>query len=204
MKKCAIIITVLLLAAGLVYAQGDEKALTHVDGTRVGFGISFGKEPLLEMSSMGGPSSLLDFPTFYLPIQLNSMIRIEPEFGYYMIKTDDTGDVMSYSIMGFGAGVLYTKWYGSCNIYMGGRFLMYKWTQKYEYEDGSDSSTDKTDMWISPVIGAEGFACKHLSFGGELQFNYINVGNWEGDNHNDESDMSIMKFKGLLFIRWYF
>ncbi|MBN2415549.1 hypothetical protein JXO52_06890 [bacterium] len=201
MKKCAIILTVLLLAAGLVYAQGDEKALTHADGMKMGFGISFGKEPMLEMSSVGGPYSLLDFPTFYLPIQLNSMIRIEPELAYYMIKMDDSGEIMTYSVLGFGAGLLYTKWYGSCNIYMGGRFLMYKWTEKYE--DGTSYSHDKTDMWISPVIGAEGFACKHLSFGGELQFNYVNVGNWEGENHNDETKTSIMKFKGLLFIRWY-
>jgi len=200
MKRFTLVLLVVMLAGGLVYAQ--EKATTaSVDGMRVGMGVSFGKETFPEIS-MFSPMSLLDFPTFYVPIQLNSMFRVEPEFGLYRVKMTSGSSSQTISIMCIGAGILYTKWYGNCDIYAGGRLQYFMWKQSYS--NGTSSDSDKKDLVISPVIGAEAYACKHVSFGGEVQFNIGTLGNWEGGNSTDDEDVSFLKTKGLFFIRWWF
>ena len=202
MKKLAVVAMALLVSVSVMYAQ-DMTNVTAMDKTRFGVGVSFGKEPFFEADF---PMSLLDYPTFYTPIQFSPSFRLEPEFGYVRIHEEENSDEHTYTIMLFGAGLFYTKWYGKCDLYFGGRFQMIKWSSNYEW-DGQESSSSRTDTVFGPAIGGECWCCNHVSFGGELQFNYYNVGDWEYDNGNangDEEDVSIMKFKGLFFIRWWF
>ena len=198
MKKILIITLVLLFVSGMLYAQAAK------EGTKIGLGISFGKEPVMAMMST------LDFPTFYIPIQVNPTIRIEPELGYF--KYSESNSVSeTQTIMVYGAGIFYTKWYGKCDLYFGGRIQMYNSSEKYENADAPDMDYEvkESDMVISPALGGECWCCDHVSFGGELQFNYIKFGEAKYDpapENQDEEKIteSVMKFKGLLFIRWWF
>ena len=80
---------------------------------------------------------------------------------------------------------------------------MLKYLNKQE-SGGIESESSRTDMIFSPVFGAEYWCCGHVSFGGEVQFNYVNVGQWENGGHEKDESVSIMKIKGLFFIRWWF
>jgi hypothetical protein len=192
MKKIALVVLILIVASSMVFAQGK------MEGTRFGMGVSFGKESIPQIPY---PIGLLDFPTFYLPVQLGSMFRVEPEFGYYSFK-ESNSTTSTYSTMIIGIGLFYTKWYGKCDIYMGGRFQYWMW--KYKEENGTSIDESRTDYMFGPAIGAECWCCDHISFGGELQFNYMNIGQFENGTPAEDITTTVMKFKGLFFIRWWF
>lgn len=163
----------------------------------LGLGVSLGKE--LYMPGL----TMLDFPTFYLPITLSNF-RIEPEMGYYRYSGKFESWESKESYLTIGCGIFFISQRGNANIYYGVRL---GFIRVYEYEkwiwNGQDVDEDhRTDYYYGPAIGGEYFFNKHLSLGGEIQVNFISIGQWS-DSTGEHSE-SVTRTKPLVFVRWYF
>lgn len=204
MKK---VIWILLLAVPLFFAVSLANAQDYDrkdNGRKMfGLGVAMGKEPVIWWWDVEN-ISYLDFPSFYMPIQVNRFFRIEPQFGYYKFDFQyDDGDQDKISVIDTGIGAFYTWWFGPVDLYFGGRFGWQFW--KY-YEDwwGSIDKQKRTDFYWGPAIGGEYFFSRNLSIGGEIQFQFIDYGPFIEDSVPDESDFKAWKSKTLFFIRWFF
>jgi len=111
-----LVVLVSLLMVSSLQAQEKESS--------IGFGVSLGKE--LYSASL----TLLDFPSFYLPITLSNF-RIEPEIGYYRYsgEFEDQETVETFLTVGCGIFILSHK--PNTNIYYGLRlgFVDLGWTR---------------------------------------------------------------------------
>jgi hypothetical protein len=205
MKKAAfllIFIMALTLTATMVNAQ--EKV--GMDRMRIGFGAALGKEifPQEEM-----PLTLLDFPSFYIPIIVAPSFRIEPHFGIVKYSGSDTDWEESYTVMDFGVGLFFLRWYGMVDLYFGARIGMMRYSYSEEYTWDTTTETydgSRSDLYLAPAFGGEYFFTPHLSLGGEIQFNYVMIGDWDEENGSDSDEdvnESLIKTKTLFFIRWY-
>jgi hypothetical protein len=67
---------------------------------------------------------------------------------------------------------------------------------------GSTETSDlsKTDFYIGPAIGGEYMFSNNFSLGGEIQVNYISIGNFD-DNSDDST--SAISTRGKIILRWY-
>lgn len=199
MKKALILLVVLLFATTL---QAQDKMVN--DKFQIGFGAAIGKEILLISSSY--PIIAVDFPSFYIPIIVSSMIKIEPHFGLGSMSYKNGGEeTMTY--MDFGAGVFFLKWYGPVNLSFGARFGMFN--TNFKEANGVEEVSSRMDMYFGPALGGEYFFTKNFSLGGEIEFLYgmwgdmkVTVDGEEVDTGSDY-DVTTMRTKTLFFIRWY-
>lgn len=192
MKKLIFIMLVVLVFLSMVSSLLAQEKMNSI-----GFGASLGKE--LYSASL----TLLDFPSFYLPITLSNF-RIEPEIGYYRYsgEFEDEDTIETRLTIGFGIFLISRK--PNTNIYYGLRMGLMR---SYEYDkwvwDGQDVYEDhRTDYYIGPAIGGEYLFTKHLSLGGEIQVNYISIGQWS--ESTGKHSVSVTRTKPLIFVRWYF
>lgn len=208
MKKRYLLLVMLFIfiASTTLLAQPEQT----MQKTRLGMGVAMGKEVF---GLYGMNLTVLDFPSFYLPIQFGSTFRVEPEFGFYKYANDD-----DYMTMLIGCGFFLTNYLGSFNLYYGGRVGMYlnsatiletdmNWDDTINdwVETTEEIEWSRNDMVFSPTIGAECHICKRkLSLGGEIQFNYLMYGKEEVDGEKADEAPKVMKTKTLFFIRWYF
>ncbi|TEU00108.1 MAG: hypothetical protein E3J23_03460 [Candidatus Stahlbacteria bacterium] len=193
MKKAIFIILFVCISLLMVNPlQAQEKR------SSIGLGVSLGKELY-----MGG-LTLLDFPTFYLPITLSSNFRIEPEIGYYRYSSEFENSETTETYLTVGCGIFLISQKGKTNIYYG---LRLGFIRVYEYDkwiwNGQDVyEAHRTDYYIGPAIGGEYFFNKHLSLGGEIQVNFISIGKWS--DSTGKHSVSVTRTKPLIFVRWYF
>jgi len=192
MKKASFIMLLVVTSfylSNFLHAQEER--------SRIGFGVSLGKEII---SSDGG-LTLLDFPSFYVPINISSHFRFEPEIGYYRYSESGEYGESSNEILSIGCGIFLMTRKGKVDIYYGARLGLISTSYSYRYTwDGVDSYDDsKTDFYVGPVLGGEYFFTKHLSLGGEIQFNYISMGQWD----DGEGSESVIRTKPLIFVRLY-
>jgi len=196
MKKASFIMLLVvtsLYLSNFLYAQEE----TQEERSRIGFGVSLGKEII----AIGEAYTLLDFPSFYLPISLSSNFRFEPEIGYVRYSGSGEDWKESNSILSIGCGIFFMTRKGKVDIYYGARlgFMITSYSWRFTW-NGMDSDDDsKTDFYIGPAIGGEYFFTKHLTLGGEIQFNYISMGQWD----DGEDSESVIRTKPLIFVRWY-
>ena len=203
MRKASLVLLVgiaLFLVPNLVCAQAK--------GSSFGFGASMGKEVL--PIEYGRLATVLDFPSFYMPIHISPGFRIEPEIGlwrYSYSRKDGTDWESSYSVFSLGFGIFPVINKGKVHIYYGARLRListstssaYSWNGHTESDDES-----KTDVSIGPAIGGEYFFTDHLSLGGEAQLNYTSIGQFDDDDDDQDVSESIISSKTLFFVRWYF
>ena len=191
----------LLFAVNLANAQDTDRA--DYGRKMFGFGVAMGKEPFVWFWDIEN-ISFLDFPSFYMPIQVHRLFRIEPQFGYYKYNFSyGSGYPEIFSVLDTGIGAFYTWWFGPVDLYFGARFGWQFW--KFYEKRNQDSDTEKrTDFYCSPTIGGEYFFTRNLSIGGEIQFQFINYGPWIENSEPDESDIKVWKSKTLFFVRWFF
>ena len=190
MKKASFIMLLVvtsLYLSNFLHAQEER--------SRIGIGVSIGKEVL---AADGMQLTLFDFPSFYLPISLSSNFRFEPEIGYYRYSGSGEDWKQSYSILSIGCGIFLMTRKGNVDIYYGARLGLISTLSSYEYT-WSDGEESKTDFYVGPAIGGEYFFTKHLTLGGEIQFNYISMGQWD----DGEDSESVIRTKPLIFVRWY-
>jgi len=202
MKKILYSILNLILISNIIIAQETE--------------LSFGLGVSLNPTAVFGNSSSImllpvGFSNFYIPITLNNSKRIEPEFGIYSYSSESTSEGYSIenssTITRLGLGLLFLKPYSdNFNASFGLRIglLSHSTTSKY---NGETSSRDQSDLYIGIVVGGEHMLSEHFSIGGEIQLNYIEIGEEKrtpsASNGNDRSE-SMITNNALLFFRWYY
>ena len=198
-----------LCAAAMLTAQ----TVAPNRGIRIGLGVAIGKEVLAvndQEESFIPSINQVDLPTFYIPILIIPTIRIEPEFGYLKASSSVGGIDRDVSLMLFGGGVFLTQWYGPVDLYFGGRFDLLK--SSVHVNKPVDQTTTRTDLIYGPAVGGEYFfdSLKKLSIGGEIQFNFVKLGEIKGEEDRAANagtgkiDRSIVRTKPLIFVRWYF
>ena len=201
MKRLMIVAVILAMTSGLAFSQDvvlGDKSL------KFGLGAAFGKESL-PMGQPGMTINGVDFPSFYVPIIIGSNIRFEPFFGMVQWKMDDGTDIQKMGYMEFGAGLFFLQWIGPVDLYFGvrgGLFIV-----SMSEENGDKETASRSDFFVGPAIGGEYFFTPHLSLGGEVQFIFMQWGEWKYDpeiNGGDDYKTTIMKTRPLFFIRWYF
>ena len=177
-------------------------------GVKVGIGISI--NPLAQTSSLGGVTVPGGLFAFHVPINIGEKFKIEPELGYWRVKQKASGG-------GINAEQTLTQWRlaaglfymfpqkASLTPYIGPRVGIVKSSETRKF-DTSEDKFSQTDFLLGLALGGEYYFSSHFTLGGELQFNYISIGEPEEEGVPDtfELDTDLFSTNGLLFIRWYF
>ncbi len=203
----------LLCVAVACPALAQSLSLTHVERPMLGLGVAIGKE----VSTLGDFSDpvvsvhQVDFPSIYLPIRVNPGLKIEPEFGLMRYTIDASSVDQTFSIMLIGAGAFFLMNVGPVDLSWGLRFAMIK--ESYDHDGAADYTVTRNDMVYGPALGGEYFFTRNFSLGGEVQFNYVKLGEIETDGddapnngtaEDEKIKQSILRTKPLIFVRWYF
>jgi len=205
------------------------------DRTRFGFGVGVGMNSLLgspgeaDFSALSIPASFANF-TF---VVRGKNFRLEPNFGYFSYSADRDytrenyfGEGSTYtrnqeessSNFRVGAIIAYATAIGSTNLYYGlniGIILSsasrdiketFVFNGTTETETDSDKAS-KTDFFVGPAIGGEYMFSENFSLGGEIQINYISLGqfDWklEEDVTKDDRTTSLITTNAIVMLRWY-
>ena len=164
----------------------------------------------------------------YLPVTLTRNFRIEPRFGIYSFSNETSNSLTpsqptkdNLTLTHIGLSIEYlipvTERF---QIYAGPRAglnFISETSSYYGYTVfptyGNITTTrSETDFMISGIFGAEFFALRELSVGGEIDFNYVSFGNPDftqtppsGPEQGTTSrTQSLVSTGALLFVRWYF
>lgn len=172
--------------------------------TRIGIGVPFGRKLVLieDDEFIFQPTG---FSNIYIPVLLQSKLRLEPEFGLwrYSYSRDNGSESSStYTSLRVGLGFFPIKQTGRVSLYYGLRLGITRTATSWESHGESDDAS-KTDFYIGPGFGGEYFFTDQLSIGGEAQVNYISVGQWSDDDDEDVS-RSVISNNTLVFLRWYY
>jgi hypothetical protein len=184
-------------------------AQTEDSNVQFGFGVNLSREVPTFTSTQ-------EMDIFTLPIDLANFsfvikgknFRIEPSLGYFTGSTDNTSGQYSYesSISNFRIGTVIAynnSSFESMNFYYGidvGVILSSVSTSSNDPFGGNQSTDEsKTDFFIGPAIGGEYMYNKYFSLGGEINLNYISVGNY-GDG---DSTTWLISTRGAVYVRWY-
>lgn len=176
------------------------------DHTRFGFGVGFGQG----FSFFGGEELSvitlpIDFADFSVIVR-GKNFRFEPTLGYFSSSTSSTSSgytsESSSSNLRLGTVLAYAIAIASMNLYYGIDIGVILSSEKRESSYPGSSSTDhsKTDFFVGPAIGGEYMFSDNFSLGGEIQINYISIGNFNGDSDVSNSAVSS---RGKIILRWY-
>lgn len=180
------------------------------NGIQFGFGVSLSSE--LSMYNVYGGYEESQIET--LPINManfsmiikGSFFRFEPSLGYFTMSSDYSGGGYTFerssSNIRLGAVIAFNNDpIESVNFYYGVDFGFIL-SSKSRTSNISNESTDesKTDFFIGPAVGGEYMFNKHFSLGGEINLNYISIGNYDSEG---ESSSWAISTRGLIFLRWY-
>ena len=196
----------LLLSVISVKAQDDP--------VRIGFGVGFGREFTSVISYYGGIEDLsvitlpVDFVDLSVTIRSKNFL-FEPNFGYYSTSfsytpsNSDNREEIHTSNLRLGTVLAYVNSNESLNYYFGidlGVILTSN-SRESTYQGSTDiNENSKTDFFIGPVIGGEYMFSNNFSLGGEIQVNYISIGNYDDDSDVSSSAIST---RGKIILRWY-
>lgn len=173
------------------------------DRVRIGFGVGFGQGMGFiigeDFSSLSLP---IDFADFSVIIR-GKNYRFEPTLGYFNFSsTSSSGSESSFSNFRLGTVLAYANSKGSMNFYYGIDIGVILSSESFKSSSPGSTSTDnsKTDFFIGPAIGGEYMFSYNFSLGGEIQINYISVGNFDDDSDASTSGVSS---RGKIILRWY-
>ena len=208
MKKLIVFAILLISLLLVIQIQAQEKSM------RFGLGVSIGTELQNNDNERTTPLSI---PTFYVPIILSPKFRIEPQIGFLIGTSSDDDKDQTNKMFSIGAGIFMQSRKGKADLYYGLRVGVLLSSYKIEVAPPDsaqqqpmgpfappppqDESDSMTDIFIGPAIGGEYFVSDHLSVGGEIELQYIILGQYE---ENEDVSQSLMKVKPLIFVRWYY
>jgi hypothetical protein len=135
-----------------------------------------------------------------------SFFRFEPSLGYFTMSSENsepglTTSSSSSNIRLGGVLAFNNDPIESVDFYYGVDFGFI--LSSYSYTSSiSTASTDKskTDFFIGPAVGGEYMFNRHFSLGGEINLNYISIGQYDSDS---EPSSWAISTRGLIFLRWY-
>ncbi|MEE9450904.1 MAG: outer membrane beta-barrel protein [Ignavibacteriaceae bacterium] len=166
---------------------------------RIGFGVGFSKEASVIIGDESSLALPIDLANFTFVVRGKSF-RFEPNIGFFNLSATTTGYMgtevdASLSNYRLGAVIAYANAIASMNLYYGiniGVILS-------SISADSDSES-KSDFFVGPAIGGEYMFSDNFSLGGEIQINYIKIGNFDDDS---DDSMSIISSRGMIILRWY-
>ncbi len=194
-----------LFCIGLVFIIVMETNAQETAKIRTGFGVTFGKELFLfDEGDASGLTLPFDFANVSVVIR-GTKFRLEPRLGYFRFSRSSSTSFGSgkftFSNWRLGALVAANKIKGSTNYYYGANLGLIFTSQSSNFGSDSDSES-KTDFFIGPAIGGEHMFSENFSLGGEIQVNYISMGEFNGESSIDVSQTAIST-RGMIVVRWY-
>ena len=216
-----------LLLLFVVSAKAQDDRTRKDDRTRIGFGVGVGFSFLpinlegINEGDFSSQSAPISFHNFNFVVR-GQNFRLEPNFGYFSVSIDedreyDNGDTRTQEFKSsnfrVGAVIAYATAIASLNLYYGiniGIILSsasgeVTWRGSITASESEDAS--KTDFFVGPAIGGEYMFSDNFSLGGEIQVNYITVGqfDWELSEGITKDDVSttVITTNALVILRWY-
>jgi hypothetical protein len=161
-------------------------------------------------------SSASDMEVYTLPIDLanfsviirGSGFRIEPSLGYFSTSSEYTyqsnTSKSSSSNFRIGALIAYNNSsVESMNFYYGLTIGALFTSMHNESTVSTTTDHSKTDFFIGPAVGGEYMINEHFSFGGEINVNYISIGNYSDSGTLGDLSQSAISTRGIIYVRWY-
>lgn len=181
-------------------------------GFRAGLGIALNPAAIVvNNTDMFLPVGLMNF---YIPLQLEPHLRLEPEIGILTIddaiQEQQDRQENTWQYVRFGMGVFY-MWETAdvTRVYIGPRagFLWYTVSRTTQAETSGTLSARQSSWYAGLCAGGEYFLSTHFSLGAELQLNYVSIGNAEqtpAPTVPAVTNRRIVTNNGLVSIRFYF
>ena len=175
-SKLWIALVPVLLFAGTAHAQGD--------GVKVGIGVNLIQATISPDLSGGGNFGAVALGDILVPIHFGQRFKLEPWLGVFRFKekSEDTGFTSDEKVTQwrFGTG-LYFRFPTSESFvpYFGPRvgLMLTSFSDENTFTGGSSKfELSETDFLIGLALGGEYFFSGHFSLGGEVQLNYISLG----------------------------
>jgi hypothetical protein len=171
-------ITSLAALAALVAASAAQ---AQVPAHAIGIGVSLNPSALIMSDNESTLMLPIGFGNIYVPIIVGPHLKIEPEVGIWRTSSSFSGTGYSSSSTGtmlrVGAGVFHlVRVGGGTALYVGPRVAMVRTSSSSTYSSGTPSSSHQTNWSLGLAIGGEHFFSPHFSLGGEVQLNYITIG----------------------------
>ena len=201
-----------ILALGLAFASLAVRA--QESDVRVGLGVSFAQNLFI-----GSTTNLyypVNFTTFSIPLFLTKNFRIEPDFGLLTYSdertlSDKSVDGRSSTQMRIGMALQYMirNLGGSENVaaYVGPHVDILPTSTKDTFTGSVDRTSSRTDLVIGLECGGEYSFAKCFSIGGEVQLNYIGIGETTtsppSSSTTSESEHFI-NVSSSVVVRWFF
>ena len=183
------------------FAQEQENNM------QFGFGVSIAREvPTFTSEELEVIALPIDLANFSMIIK-GKNFRIEPSLGYFTGSSEYSNGQYKYesstSNFRIGAVIAYNNSsFESMNFYYGIDIGIILSSYSYSSSMSSESSDgSKTDFFVGPAIGGEYLFNRYFSLGGEINLNYISIGNY-GDSDGDSSTWMIST-RGAVYVRWY-
>ena len=197
--KTKITIAILLFAALTQSSAAQEKSKMNL--RPVGAGLN------VQQFHLVGDIIGDIFPAnnFLLTINIENIIRIEPEFGIYSSTNEDTKLTDKATQLGMGFYYMFQK--ESVNMLAGLVVESHSVSHEYLYTNypyGQTKVTDKTtSLGFGPSLGGEYFFGKHFSFGGRLSLLFAASKDSPGSSASTFKSNSVYTSTGLQ-ARFYF
>ena len=206
MKKFLLSFMVVILFSTIVTAFAQE-----AKQPQIGFGVSVvDVKDLIRILSGDGDIS----PSIFLPINVSSKLRIEPEIGFFMVTSDDETKTQNEKNEDYsdqfhvGIGIFPLKHLGSYTLYYGARlgYIHLSSYNEYDYGYKVRSESSSSGFYIAPGAGGEYFFNNHFSIGGEVQFRFTSLSGEEKNDMNVTTDLSSSSIstRAIVLIRCYF
>lgn len=203
-NRISIILIFLMVLSFSSEAQDTE--------TRYGIGVNFAKD-FVYANVGGGDYSILALPYDFSNISFivrGEKFRFEPMIGYFRYGRDysqgSTSSEYIYSNWRLGANLSVNNVIGTMHHYYGITIgvILSSISSEFKSEFNSEKSDEsKTDFFIGPILGGEYNFNEFLSLGGEIQFNYISLGQYNDDSNAERSE-SLLTTRAIIVLRWYF
>ncbi len=219
LSACVAFACIVFLTVLAAPASGQDVMMVEEDATpqtRIGIGVRVNDvlDNLLALNddSELGTAGALGI-AILLPIDLNGVIRIEPELGFSSfslnLEVDGEDDVeSSANRVRLGLGVMALLQQPDLTFTAGGRVRYTRQSSEqpsFGFPDGGDDTDELVSsvLAIGPVVGGEYFFSRRFSLGAEAGLFYQSFGS-EFNGEESDADVSTIQTTGSVFVRFFY
>ena len=194
------------LLSASVLAQGTASPNTRRVG--VGVAISDAGEVAAEGAYLGSTYRVTTaalLPTIFIPIDVTSRFRLEPELSGYRNSNTHIGgtfgdDTSSSSLLQVGTGVFGLARHERFTLYYGGRVASLRFGVS-SIRNTREYTSSARGWLLAPTMGAEYFLTEFLSVGGEASLKFVS---WNNETSPSMTTGTSVASHGALALRFYF
>lgn len=167
--------------------------------TRVGIGVRIGTLPFVtdefgDFAGFGGPR-------FSLPVDVNGVVRVEPEFGVSSFTQERGSDERTQRQTSLGLAVSALVPRDDLTLTVGGRVRYARRTQSFGFSP--DDEFTATTLAVGPVLGGEYPFSDRFALGAEVGLEYRTFG-FDEDQVGDDFSQSGYGTAAALTARFFF